>query len=289
MSNAILDFRLPVVTRVLLPLASLMVIVSAPLMAAENMSGMMMSGGHAMTMMKHAPMPLRDPHAASDGYTYETVPRPHEADEMNFASLLADRFEVNEGRNGNALAYDVQAWYGRDYDRLIMKAEGDVDQGNLQESRTELLWGHALTSFWDTQLGVRVDQGDEPAQSWLALGVEGLAPYWFDVETTAYLGSAGQLSLRLDVSYELLFTQKLILQPRFEANFYRKSDRQRSRGAGLSNLSAGLRLRYEIRRELAPYIGVEWGGLFGATATAAGTAGVVADDLRAVAGLRFWF
>ncbi len=248
--------------------------------ASMSMSGM--SRPMAMGMM-------RDPNAYSDGYTYETVPHPHEADEMAFVSLLADRFERYVGRNENAIAYDLQGWYGRDYDRLVFKAEGDVDHGSVQESRTELLWGHAWAPFWDTQLGTRYDAGTGPGQGWLALGIEGLAPYWFDVETTAYLGTSGQVALRFAASYELLLTQRLVLQPRLEANVFRRSDDRRERGAGLSDMTAGLRLRYEIRREFAPYLGLEWAGTFGGTASAIRAAGDDSKDLRLIAGLRFWF
>ncbi len=262
--------------------------------AAQGMHAMK-SDARAETMMHGGDMPgndpaLRDPDAWSDGYTYETVPHPREADEMAFGTLLADRFERFVGRNENAIAYDLQGWYGPDYDRLVFKAEGDVDGGRVQESRTELLWGHAWAPFWDTQLGLRYDAGlGRPGEGWLALGVEGLAPYWFDVETTLYIGEGGQAGFRFDASYELLFTQRLVLQPRLEADWFRRADDRRERGAGLANLTAGLRLRYEIRREFAPYVGVEWAGAFGGTATSIRNGGGDSKDLRAIAGLRFWF
>jgi copper resistance protein B len=171
----------------------------------------------------------------------------------------------------------------------VLKAEGEIDGGKIHEARTELLWSHATSAYWDAQLGVRNDSGDAPGRNWLALGMQGLAPYWFEVDVTAYIGDRGRTALRLSAEYELLFTQKLILQPRIEANFYGVEDAEREIGAGLSNVIAGLRLRYEIRREFAPYIGVDWSGKYGATADYATLTGANTHDTNVVAGLRVWF
>jgi len=243
-----------------------------------------------------APPDARDPHAYSGGYTLDSgkyaLPGPRQlrlADEQNFGSLLVDRLERVDTRDGNATAYDAQAWFGRDYDRLVVKAEGDYGQGKMQEARTELLWGHAIATFWDTQLGARYDSGVGPDRSWLALGVQGLAPYWFNVEATAYVGDAGRTALRLEVEYELLLTQRLILQPRLDLNAYGKSDEALGIGSGLSDGAAGLRLRYEFTRQFAPYVGVERAGKFGKTADLARAAGEKTDETRWVAGVRFWF
>lgn len=233
--------------------------------------------------------PRRDPHAYSDGYDFGPVPRPRMGDEMNFASLMMDRLEWVRSSDTTATAYDLQAWYGRDYDRAVIKAEGDIDGGKLQEARSELLWGHAVAPYWDTQLGVRYDSGVDPGRAWLAFAVQGMAPYWFEIDSAVYVSDAGHSALRLSADYELLFSQKLILQPRVEANFYGKSDAARELGAGLSDLTAGLRLRYEIRREFAPYIGVEWVGSYGGTADYLRRGGAATDEMRFVAGLRFWF
>ena len=232
---------------------------------------------------------VRDPHAYADGYDFGPIPRPRFADERNFASLLVDRLEWVHTTDNNAASYDLQARYGRDYNRAVLKAEGDVDGGTLQDARTEVLWGHAVAAFWDAELGMRYDSGAAPDRSWLAFGFQGLAPYWFEVDATAYVRDAGHSALRVSADYELLFTQKLILQPRFEANFYGKEDAARALGAGLSDLTAGLRLRYEIRREFAPYVGIEWVGQYGGTANYARAAGDPTKETRYVAGLRFWF
>ncbi len=245
------------------------------------MSGTMQGGS--------APADARDPHAYSGGYDFGSIPRPRLADEQSFASLLVDRLETVRNDDNTTGAYDLQAWYGRDYNRLVLKAEGDISNGKLEEADTELLWGHAVATFWDTQLGLRYESSEEqPDRSWLAFGVQGLAPYWFELDVTAYLGENGRSALGLAAEYELLFTQKLILQPRLEANFYGKDDPDRARGTGLSDITAGLRLRYEIRREFAPYLGIEWAGRFGETADYARAAGESKDETRVVLGLRFW-
>ncbi|MEJ2652427.1 MAG: copper resistance protein B [Gammaproteobacteria bacterium] len=232
---------------------------------------------------------MRDPHAYADGYDFGPIPRPRFADERSFGSLLVDRLEWVHTTDNNTGSYDLQAWYGRDYNRAVLKAEGDVDNGKLQDARTELLWDHAVASFWDMQLGMRYDSGAGPDRSWLAFGFQGLAPYWFEVDATAYVRDAGHSALRISADYELLVTQKLILQPRFEVNFYGKEDAARDLAAGLSDLTAGMRLRYEIRHEFAPYVGIEWVGTYGGTANYVRAAGDPTKETRYVAGLRFWF
>lgn len=235
-----------------------------------------------------APADARDPHAYSGGYDFGPFSL-HLMDRHNFSSLLADRLEAAQTDDRASLAYDIQAWYGRAYDRLVLKAEGEADDGRLGHARSELLWGHAVATYWDAQLGVRADHGEGPDRTWLAFGIQGLAPYWFEIDATAYVGDEGRTALRLEASYELLLTQRLILQPRIEANFYGERDTERRLGPGLSDLAAGLRLRYEIRREFAPYVGIEWAGKYGGTADYARTAGEDAKQTRFVAGLRFWY
>ncbi len=247
-----------------------------------NMGSMSMQGGAA-------PPDGCDPNAYSDGYDFGPIPRPRMGDEENFGSLLVDRLESVRTRDNSFAAYDLQAWYGRTYDRAVLKAEGEVDGGRLQDARSELLWGHAVATYWDTQLGVRYDSGLGPDRRWLAFGVEGLAPYWFRVDAAVYAGEEGRTAARFAAEYELLLTQKLILQPRIEANLYGKSDAERALGSGLSDLTAGLRLRYEIRREFAPYLGIERAAKFGGTADFARAAGEDTEETRYVAGVRFRF
>ena len=261
----------------------------APDMHSMDHGDMEMQGGAA-------PPDARDPHAYSGGYIRGAgkyaLPggrKLHMADEHNFGTLLVDRLERVDLRNGHSIAYDAQAWFGSSYNRLVLKAEGDIEKGQLEDASTELLWGHAVAAYWDTQLGIRHDSGEGPNRNWLALGIQGLAPYWFEVDATAYAGEGGRTALNLEAEYELLLTQKLVLQPRVETDFYGKDDPARDIGNGLSSSAVGLRLRYELRREFAPYLGVEWSGKHGETADIARISGEAVNETRWVAGVRFWF
>ena len=236
-----------------------------------------------------APADARDPHAYSGGQDFGPLGRPRLADEHNFGALVVERLEAQRAEDETAAAYEVIGWYGRDYDRAVLKAEGHREQGRLQEARTELLWSHAVAAYWDAQLGARYDSGAEPGRGWLAVGVQGLAPYWFHVDATAYAGANGRTALRVAAEYESLLTQRWVLAPRLEANAYGKEDAERGEGRGLSDMTAGLRLRYEIRREFAPYLGIERTLMVGATAELARAAGRLSGVTRAVAGIRFWF
>lgn len=243
-----------------------------------------------------APADARDPHAWSGGYTLDTGPYvltgPRTlrlADEHNFSALLVNQLERSYTSDGNGTAYDAQGWFGTDYDRAVLKAEGEVTGGTIRESRTELLWSHAVASYWDVQLGVRHDGSADADRNWLAFGMQGLAPYWFEIDATAYAGDSGRTALRLGAEYELLITQRFVLQPSIEFNLYGKSDPARGIGSGLSDGTAGLRFRYEFTRQFAPYAGIEWAGKFGATADLARAAGEHSRETRRVAGVRFWF
>jgi copper resistance protein B len=236
------------------------------------------------------PPDARDPHAWSEGVSFTRgAGRPHLADEQNFRSLLIENFEATRIDGKAVLPYEIEARYGRTYDRAVLKAEGEFENGDHAESRTELLWSHAVAAYWDTQFGIRYDRGQGPGRSWIAAGIEGLAPYWFDLEVTGYVGESSRTALRIDASYDMLIDQRLILQPRFEANFYGRDDFARGLASGLSDASLALRLRYEIRRELAPYIGVERVSQFGGTEDFTRAAGGDASDTRLTMGLRFWF
>lgn len=260
-------------------------------MGAMGHGDMQMQGGSA-------PADARDPDVYSGGYTrnagkYALAPeqRLRMSDEHNFASVSIDKLEYVRARGGDEwTAYEGQAWFGSTYNRAVLKVEGEVAQGKLQESQTELLWGHAVSTFWDTQLGVRFDHGQgAPNREWLALGVQGLAPYWFEVDATAYVGPSGRTALSFSAEYDILLTQKLYLQPSLEVDFYGKNDKAREIGKGLSNATAGLRLKYEVTRQLAPYIGVEWSNKFGKTADYAQEDGNAAHETRFVAGFSFRF
>lgn len=225
----------------------------------------------------------------SDGYRYTSMPGMHMPDDAPYRMLMLDQFEYADGSHGNSTFIDGEAYYGTDFDKLWLKAEGESSGGRLQDLRTEVLWDHAYDTYFSTQLGVRHDAGVGPDRNWAAFGVEGLAPYWFETEAFVYVGENGRTAARLQAEYEESITQRLILQPKIEVNLYGRDDPQRGIGSGLSDAEFGLRLRYEIRREFAPYIGIVWRQRYGRTADFARAQGEHAVELQFVAGLHVWF
>ncbi len=211
------------------------------------------------------------------------------ADDRRFGKVLINQLEWTHAGGVSGQAWDAQAWYGGDFNRLLLRSEGARSAGHLQEGDIEALWSHAVTAFWDSTLGVRHDFGIGPGRDWAAFGVQGIAPYWFNLEATGYVGAGGRTAARFKAEYELLITQRLILQPELESNLYGRADPARRLGSGLSDASLGLRLRYEIRREFAPYIGVVWQRVFGGTADFRRAESKSVFDRQIVAGVRIWF
>ena len=203
--------------------------------------------------------------------------------------VLLDQFEWQAAADGSGLNLDSKGWIGRDRSRLWLRAEGDSEEGRIDEAQAHVLYGHQFSRWWDIVAGIRQDFRPGAAQTWAAIGVQGLAPYWFEIEATAYFGPAGRTHARFEVEYELLLTNRLVLQPLVEVEIFGKSDPERGVGAGVSTTDAGFRLRYELRRELAPYIGVTWNNKWGKTADFSQTAGEKTGGARAVTGLRLWF
>jgi copper resistance protein B len=202
--------------------------------------------------------------------------------------VLFDQLEW-QSAGGGAVSWDTKGWIGRDIDRLWFRTEGAGGDGRLEEAETHVLYGRAVARWWDVVAGIRQDFRPGPAQTWAAIGVQGLAPYWFEVEATAYVGGGGRTHLRLETEYELLLTNRLILQPLAELDIYGKDDPERGIGAGLSSIDLGLRLRYEFRRELAPYVGFVWERTFFGTADRARQEGEDVGGPALSLGLRVWF
>ncbi len=275
---------------------------SPPAAATSSMSGMdAMPGmdhaahaggmtGMAMGAMQGgaAPPNARSPDY-SDGYGHGTMPGMDMADKALLGMLLVDQLETFHGHDGSGQSWELQGWFGHDTDKLRLRSEGERSAGRLEDGDIEALWSHAVAAYWDSTLGVRHDLGEGPSRDWLAAGVQGLAPYWFDVEATLYLGASGRSAARVRASYDVLFTQRLILQPELETNLYGRRDARRGLGRGLADVQFGLRLRYEVRREFAPYVGVRFVQRVGATAGLARASGRPVFDRQFVAGLRFWF
>ncbi|MBL4901888.1 MAG: copper resistance protein B [Desulfocapsa sp.] len=210
-------------------------------------------------------------------------------DDPLLTMLIVDQFELQTGSGDDPLVWDAEGWIGKDLHKLWIKTDGEYRDGSLEEIEVQALYSRAIAPFWDVQAGWRRDIRPEPNRDWLALGIKGLAPYYFDVDVAVFIGDEGRTAARLQFEYEVMFTQRLILVPELELNFYGKDDPAVGTGSGLSDIEAGLRLRYEIRREFAPYIGVNWTRLYGDTADYAREEGEDTDDFRFVAGIRFWF
>lgn len=211
-------------------------------------------------------------------------------DQAIIPSLLVDRLEYRMQSGRNLRIWDVQGWVGGDYNKLWLKSEGsDAAGGKTEEADIEVLYAKLVSPFWYLQAGVRHELEPSPARTSFALGVQGLAPYWFETEATAYVDQKGKFSARLETEYDLLLTQRLVLQPRFGTSFYASGERERGIGKGFNELEIGLRLRYEIRRQFAPYIGVSWSRKLGETADLAREEGEDVRNAAIVAGVRMWF
>jgi copper resistance protein B len=209
-------------------------------------------------------------------------------DRAMFGKVMFDRLEWHDA-DVSTYEWDAAAWYGGDFHKVWLETEGEHEGGSTADASVELHWDRILTAWWSTRLGARQDFGDGPARSWLAFGVAGLAPGFIETEVMAYVGESGRTALKLSAEYDLLITQRLVLQPEGELHVYGSDDPERLIGAGLSDLALGLRLRYEFRREIAPYLGVSWSKRFGDSADLAEAAGEDADEISFVAGVRIWF
>jgi copper resistance protein B len=207
---------------------------------------------------------------------------------MNYL-VLFDQVEWQTAEEPWRISVDSSGWLGRDRDRLWYRAQGEGRDGGMGDGQVHLLYGRQFSRWWDIVGGIRQDVGSGPARSWAAVGIQGLAPYWFEVAATAYIGGSGRTHARFEAEYELLLTNRLVVQPLIEVELFGKSDPERGIGAGLSTIDGGLRLRYEFRRELAPYIGVTWNWKYGNTARFAEAAGEDESPAQFVTGVRLWF
>ncbi len=210
-------------------------------------------------------------------------------DDPLLLTVILDQIETRDAGGDNTLSWVGQGWLGKDLHKIWFKTDGERTGGSTDEAELQFLYSKAIARYWDFQLGVRHDFEPSPSRSWAAIGFKGLAPYFFDMDAAAFIGESGRVALRFEAEYELLFTQRLILTPDIEVNLYGQNDPDVGIGAGLSDLEAGLRLRYEIDRQFAPYIGVNWSRLFGNTADFARIAGEKSSETQLVIGFRAWF
>jgi copper resistance protein B len=209
-------------------------------------------------------------------------------DDAPFGMLLLDQLEWQKSDDADALSWEFDAWYGDDYNKLWFETEGEKF-GSDEEGRVELMWDRIVSPWWSVQAGLRHDIGSGPSRTWVDLGVQGTAPYALEIDAALYIGEEGRLAARFSSEYDVLITQRLVLQPEFELRAYGKDDRDNGIGSGLSDIELGLRLRYEIRREFAPYLGVHWERRFGRTADLARQHGEAESEVAFVAGIRAWF
>ncbi|WJK08091.1 copper resistance protein B [Pseudomonas fluorescens] len=278
---------------------SLLLLSMAPAFAASDMQGMdhsQMGDLQSMDdgmMQPAAPTESRTPIPALTDADRAAVFTSHAGHQVHDSAIntyfLADKLEWQDADDASTLAWDLSGWIGGDIDRLWLRSEGERSNGNTEDAEIQALWGHGISPWWDVVSGVRQDFKPGAPQTWAAFGLQGMALYNFEAEATAFLGENGQSAVRLEGDYDILLTNRLILQPTAELNVYGKNDPQRGIGSGLANTEAGLRLRYEIRREFAPYIGVTWNRTYGHTADYAREEGEDRSEARLVLGVRLWF
>lgn len=276
----------------------------APVHAAQDPhAGHSQHAGHTATATKEPAASLPPQSAVSNAS--EPIPAITEADRaaafpevdhhaMEHAPaitslVLIDRLEgwQRDGQDGQA--WEAQAWAGNDLNRVWLRTEGERKAGHTEAAQTELLYGRSVSPWWDVVAGIRHDTRPGDARSWAALGVQGLAPYKFEIAATAYLAEDGQIAATVEAEYELLLTHRLILQPRVEARLNGRDRVPFHESAGLSSLEAGLRLRYEVTRRFAPYVGVSHGRQFGDGAQWNEDHGESSRETHYVVGVRLWF
>lgn len=212
-------------------------------------------------------------------------------DNQIFAMVQADRFEYQARDGSDLLLWDMQAWIGGDYNKLYLESEGEylLDPEEFEEIGLELFYGRNIASFWDLRAGFRHDFKPDPDRTFAAFGVQGMAPYEFEIDATAYLSEDGDISAALEAEYHILFSQRLILQPRLELSAAVQEVEEYGVGQGFNSIELGLRLRYEISRKFAPYIGIAWSKKLGETADFAEAEGEDTDVFSTIAGIGWWF
>lgn len=223
------------------------------------------------------------------GFTHADRAIAHEDDDPIVSMWLFEELENRDPGGDNDFSWDAKGWIGKDLDKLWIKTEGEREGGETEHAELSLWYGKAIATYWDMQIGVRHDIDPSPSRNWLGFGFYGLAPYFFEIDTAFFVGESGRTALRFEAEYELLLTQRLIISPAIEVNLYGKDDPLLGIASGLSDIEAGIRLRYEIRREIAPYIGLNWTRQFGGPADFARAAGHGTTDSQFVVGLRAWF
>ena len=207
---------------------------------------------------------------------------------ISFKALF-DQLEWQYIHGKQGLRWDNNTWIGGDVHRFWIKSEGEAVDGIVDDGDVRLLYGRSFSRWWEWVAGVRHDFQPDPQHTWFTAGLHGLAPQWFEIDAMASIGPNGHTSARLEVEYEALMTNRLVLQPLVELSFAGKDDPDRGIGAGLSTGEVGFRLRYELRRGLAPYVGLVWHRKLFGTGDYASAAGDDVGGWHVVVGVRTWF
>jgi copper resistance protein B len=224
-----------------------------------------------------------------------SMPSPSMKDSMMENPVLTharlDQFEGRTNGSDSEFRWDGEGWIGTDMNKLWVKSEGLGGNGSISDGDHEALYDRPIPHirYFDAQVGVRTDLDSGPRRAWAAFGIEGLAPGYFEITPTLYIRDRGNVAGRLVASYDLLLTERWIAQPEAELNFYSKDDPGRRIGSGFSDLDAGLRLRYEVSRKFAPYIGFAYNGMYGNTASYSRTAGKTTSESQFLFGIRLWY
>ncbi|MGE8406160.1 MAG: copper resistance protein B [Pseudomonas sp.] len=288
-------------------LALLLLPDSAPLHAASmDHAGMDHSGmnhaGMSHGAMNHAGMDHSSMNAADSPRTplpvitdadrqaaFPPLPGHQVHDRQVNWAVIVEQLEYQNFENSSALNWNANAWIGGDIDRLWLRSEGEREQGRTHKAELQALWGHAISPWWELVGGLRQDFKPGSGQTWAAFGIQGTPWYGLELEATAYAGERQQTALRVEAAYAILLTQRWRLEPTLEVNFHGRDDHSRAQGAGLSDSEAGLRLRYEITPDVAPYVGVSFNRLYGDTARMSRDDGEDIGQTRWVAGVRLRF
>lgn len=267
--------------------------------AGHDMGAMPQASGAeigAIGAIGNAPAPAPPEDHAADAYFDPTemaqarAALRRENGAFNGSMILFDLAEYQARKGGDGYRWEGEAWFGGDIDRFLVKTEGEGTFGEpLDDAELQLLYSRAVAPNWNVHAGLRHDFRPDPSRTYAVVGIEGIAPYWFHLSGQVFLSDRGDFRARAEASYDQRFTQHLILSPRAEVNFSAQDLPASGIGTGLTDLELGLRLRYELRKEFAPYIGVEWASKLSGTARYARAAGEDASATNLVAGIRFWF
>ncbi|MCW8127691.1 copper resistance protein B [Microbulbifer halophilus] len=263
------------------PIVILSASLAAQVVVAEEPAS---TGEHAM----HGARPAYSEQPASPNLQHAPDAPDQQMDhEVLLTNVTIDQLERRENDSG---ALEGSAWIGGDRDKLWFKTEVEREEGETEKAELQALYSRAISPYWNLQAGVRHDfELESDSRNWGIIGLNGLAPYFFESDASLFVGEDGDSALRFETEYELLLTQRWILSPKVELNFYGQNDRETGTGSGLSDAGAGLRLRYEFTPQFAPYIGVNHEKKFGNAADFARDEGESPSETTWVVGLHAWF